>query len=198
MFFTDFEEVEHLCTSAVTAIGSLQKQVRTPRRVLFKSGPLVSISLREIPLCLTLELNTTLIWPGFCRWWTPNIGRYHVSSPSFNGGAGSACFSSNTLCMKSMKCFMSDFFSSFPKRWKTLRLKVGYWEGCFMMTQNAMGQPKCCNHLYRLVFLAFSKKKNSCHGTWHSRDFVTLCPLKHLTGKITSLTFQVLCRALET
>lgn len=61
MFFTDFEEVEHLCTSAVTAIGSLQKQIRTPRRVLFKSGPLMSISLREIPLCLTLELNTTLI-----------------------------------------------------------------------------------------------------------------------------------------
>ncbi len=108
----------NICSmSAVTAISSLLKRSKTPKRLLFKSGPERRTSFKEMPCVCALESKTTLIWPGFCGWYTPKIGKYQYSWPSRRGGTTSAWSRSKMFCMKVTKWdFISGFFSNVRNR----------------------------------------------------------------------------------
>ena len=92
--------------SAVNAIGSLRNLIRTPSKLLFRSGPDIKTSFKESSRNAAEESNTPLVWSGLRGWYTPITGRYHTSSSLFTGGAISTCLLSNSCCIKSRKCFL--------------------------------------------------------------------------------------------
>lgn len=69
------------------------------------SGPLSRTSLSDTLFNFAEESNTILIDPFFCGWYTPIIGRYHLSLLSGKGGASSACPFSNILSMNVVTCY---------------------------------------------------------------------------------------------
>ena len=63
---------------AVNAISSSRKRIRTPIRLLARSGPWYTWSIRETPLNLAAASNTTRLLLGLFTLKTGGCGRYQV------------------------------------------------------------------------------------------------------------------------
>lgn len=117
------------CLSAMSPMLSSLNRSRTPRRLFVKSGSVRRTLFSDTLLHWADEWNTILTWSGFFGWYTLKIGKNQHSSSSFNGGASSACFTSNIRCIKVSACsHLNGFF------FRLLSSIVAHFNACSLLS----------------------------------------------------------------